>query len=74
MYKQIRMRRRHPWGLPLRSSRQFHGLLGGPSGGGVPHAKQNAASPAPGVANCEADVTFVGFWEVQRSDVTLTSE
>ena len=71
---QIRMRRRRPWGLPLRNCRQFRRLLGGPAGGMVPHANQNEASPSLGGANCEADVTFVGFWEVQRSDVTRTSE
>ena len=44
------------------------------SSGVVPHADQNEASPSLGAANCETDVTFGGSWEVQRSDVTRTSE
>ena len=46
----------------------------GRSSGVVLHADQNEASPSLGAANCETDVTFGGSWEVQRSDVTRTSE
>ena len=46
----------------------------GRSSGVVPHAKQNQASPSLGATNFETDVTLAGSWEVQRSDVTRTSE
>ena len=72
-HTQIRMRPRRPWGLRNAKLSPRSWAYRRPSGVTL-YADQNEASPSLRVANCETDITFVGSWEVQRSDTTRTSE
>ena len=70
-YPQTRMWPPRPWGARTAKLTPLSGAPGRPNAAAA-DANQKEASPALEAANCETVATFVGSWDVQRSEWCLT--